>query len=164
MINKRRYPGSKKETILKEKRRFIRHPISYPLEYKVASDRISERSSTINMSEGGLLFVSKEPVDPGKVIILKIPFQDKLFKVHAKVIRVEKDLENPKIYDIGVSFYRHTDAFKVKLVEQLYLIDEYRSLRSIQLDREISMGEASEEWVKRYSKRFDRLFFGSPSK
>jgi len=149
---------------LQERRRFIRHPIYYPLEFSIASDKVSERSKTIDMSEGGLLFVSRQFIEPGKVIVLKLPFQDKLFKVRAKVVRIEKDEESRKLYNVGVSFYQHSDAFKVKLVEQMYLIDEYRSLRSMQLDREISMQEASADWINLYSERFDRLFWGFASK
>ena len=70
-----------------------------------------------------------------------------------------KDIENKDLFNVGVSFYRYSDAFKVKLVEQLYLIDEYRMLRSLQLGHELSMQKASEEWIKRYSKRFARLYW-----
>jgi hypothetical protein len=71
---------------------------------------------------------------------------------------VTKD-EEARLYNIGVSFYRFSDAFKVKLIEQIYLIDEYRILRSVQLGHDISLKEASEEWIKRYSKRFARLYW-----
>ena len=146
---------------MKERRQFVRHPICYPLEFEYAPKKIRERSHSVNISEGGLLFLSKHLVRCGKIIILKIPIQNKLFKVKARVMHIRPDAENPKLYDIGVSFYRYSDAFKVKLIEQIYLIDEYRALRSVQLNREVSFKEASEEWIKRYSKKFDRLFWGN---
>jgi len=105
------------------------------------------------------LFSSKNPLKLGSLIILKMPLQDKVFRVKAKVIHSTKDRNNPNFFNIGVSFYRYSDAFKVKLVEQLYLIDEYRILRSLQLGYEITMEKASEEWVRRYSKRFARLYW-----
>ncbi len=74
-------------------------------------------------------------------------------------MHVDKDNEDPKMYNVGVAFYRYSDAFKVKLIEQIYLIDEYRSLRSVQLGRNISFDEASREWIKRYSKRFSELYW-----
>lgn len=142
-----------------ERRRFIRHPICYPLEFEYASSKIRERSETINVSKGGLLFTSKHKLRTGRVIILKIPLKDKIFKIKAKVVHVTLDEENPKLFDVGVSFYRFADAFKVKLIEQIYLIDEYRSLRAVQLGREVTFRDASEEWIRRYSKRFAKLYW-----
>lgn len=141
-----------------ERRRFIRHPICYPLEFEYAA-QIKERTETVNVSKGGLLFTSKHKLQQGRVIILKIPLKAKMFKIKAKVVHVSPDEENPKLFDVGVSFYRFADAFKVKLIEQIYLIDEYRALRSVQLGKEISFRDASEEWVRRYSKRFAKLYW-----
>ena len=143
----------------KEKRRYIRHPICYPLEFEHATKKIMERTKTLNVSEGGLLFLSKHSLRRNELIILKMPLQNKVFKVKAKVVHATRDEDNPNLFNIGVSFYRYSDAFKVKLIEQLYLIDEYRILRSLQLGHELSMEKASEEWIKRYSKRFARLYW-----
>jgi len=148
----------------KEKRRFVRHPVSYPLEVEYAPKKTNERSQTLNISKGGLLFLSKRNLRPGKIVVLKLPLQDKLFKIKAKVEHTSKDKESPDLYRIGVSFYRYADAFKVKLIEQIYLIDEYRAIRSIESSRDLSFKEASDEWIKRYSKRFDRMFWGKRRK
>jgi len=110
------------------------------------------------VSEGGLLFLAKHGLEPGDIIILRLPIQNKVFKVKARVVHVTRD-EESSLYNIGVAFYRYSDAFKVKLIEQIYLIDEYRILRSIQVGRDISLKEASEEWIRRYSKRFARLYW-----
>lgn len=144
---------------IKERRRFIRHPICYPLEFEHAPKKIRERTKTLNVSEGGLLFLSRHTLKKNEIIILKMPLQDKVFRVKAKVMHSTKDSENKDLFNVGVSFYRYSDAFKVKLVEQIYLIDEYRMLRSLQLGHELSMQKASEEWIKRYSKRFARLYW-----
>ena len=143
---------------LKEKRRFIRHPICYPLEFEHVRQKINQKTKTLNVSEGGLLFLSKYILHKGDVIVLKLVLQNKLFKVKAKVMHVNRD-EDTRLYNVGVSFYRYSDAFKVKLVEQIYLIDEYRILRSVQAGRDIPLKEASLEWIKRYSKRFARLYW-----
>lgn len=150
---------------LMERRKFIRHPLNFPLEYRVIHGKGEAktssraiRSRTINISKGGLLFFAKKPVKESALVNIKMPFQDKIFSVNAKVVHCAKSLDS-KLYNIGVSFYRFTDAFKTKLVEQLYLISEYRDLRSIQLGREMSLEEASKEWIKRYSERFRRLYW-----
>jgi hypothetical protein len=144
---------------IKERRHFIRHPICYPLEYEYAPQKTAERTKTVNVSKGGLLFLSKHHLKTGKVIILRLPIKEKVISVRARVMHVEHDEEDLKLWNVGVAFYRYSDAFKVKLVEQIYLIDEYRSLRSVQLGRDISFEEASREWIKRYSKKFSQLYW-----
>ncbi len=150
---------------LSERRHFIRHPIAFPLEYTVikvngVGDGVGEvgRSKTINMSQGGLLFSTKHSVSENALILIKMPFRDKLFSVRARVTHCEKS-KDTKLYNIGVCFFRFSDAFKVKLIEQMYLISEYRDLRSMQLGKEVSLEEASREWIKRYSERFKRLYW-----
>jgi hypothetical protein len=112
------------------------------------------------MSEGGLLFLSKYRAHSGEAIFLRIPIQNILHRVKAVVKHVQKDKENPGFYTIGVSFCEHSEAFKVKLVEQMHAIDAYRSARSFQLGRDVGIAEASEDWVKNYADQFDKLFWG----
>jgi c-di-GMP-binding flagellar brake protein YcgR len=146
-----------------ERRRFIRHPLCFPLTYKIIEKKNhpaakETQTQSVNISMGGLLFLTKKPVDTNMTIAIKMPFQDKIFNVKAKVIHCDKS-EETKLYNVGVSFYRLSDAFKVKLIEQLYLISEFRDLWSVQLGREVTLEEASREWIKRYSKRFKRLYW-----
>jgi c-di-GMP-binding flagellar brake protein YcgR len=142
----------------RERRRFIRHLLVNPLEFKVSEETEPERTETIDVSEGGLLFTSKTKVPPGTVIQIQMPLYEKVFKVKAKVVHSRKDTDSG-LYRIGVAFLSYSDAFKVKLIEQIYLIEEYRVLRSLQLGREISLKEASKEWIKRYSERFEKLYW-----
>ncbi len=153
---------------LLERRRYIRHPLSLPLEFRVmkkdSANRYTgagmrgERTAAINVSQGGLLFSSKKQVKSNSRILIKMPFQDKVFNVRARVVHCDKSLDT-KLFHVGVCFERLSDAFKVKLIEQIYLICEYRDLRSIQLGRDVSLEEASREWIKRYSDRFRRLYW-----
>jgi c-di-GMP-binding flagellar brake protein YcgR len=144
-----------------ERRRFIRHSLCFPLTYKMIEKKVAgkeAKSSSVNISMGGLLFLASKPVAIGSTISVKMPFQDKMFSVKAKVIHCDRDL-GTKLFNVGVSFYRLSDAFKVKLIEQLYLISEFRDLWSVQLGRDVTLEEASREWIKRYSKRFKRLYW-----
>ena len=154
---------NKKSLPVSERRRFIRHPLCFPLTYEVvdhtpAKSAGEKKSTTINISMGGILFASKKSVKSGSVILLKMPFQNKVFNVRAKVVHCDKSSET-NLYNIGASFHRLSAAYKVKLIEQLYLISEFRDLRSIQLGRDISLEKASQEWIKRYSARFKRLYW-----
>ena len=158
-----KWKNKPREVAVEEKRRFIRHPLCFPLSYKVVDqgakgDDKGARTNTINISMGGLLFAAKRPVDPGSTIIVKMPFENKIFNIRAKVVRCDKNPET-NLNHIGVRFYRTNDAFKVKLIEQIYLISEYRDLKSMQLGRQVSLEEASREWIKRYSERFKRMYW-----
>jgi len=141
-----------------DKRRYIRHLLVNPLEFQMSEDAEFERTETVNVSEGGLLFMSKSYVAPGSFIKLQMPLYDKTFKIKARVVHSAKD-KATDLYKVGVAFVSYADAFKVKLIEQIYLIEEYLVLRSLQLGREISLKEASKEWIKRYSERFEKLYW-----
>ncbi len=141
-----------------DRRRFLRHLLVSPLEFKITEKGKTEKTKTVNVSEGGLMFTSREKVEDGTKITLSMPLYDKVFKVKAEVVHTEKS-ESKGLYNIGVAFLNYTDAFKVKLIEQIYLIEEYRGLRSLQLGKELTLQEASEEWIKRYSERFRKLYW-----
>ena len=59
-----------------EKRKFIRHLLVSPLEYKVESDDKAKMSETIDISEGGLLFMAKESVSSGTKIDIHMPLYE----------------------------------------------------------------------------------------
>ncbi|MBF0252234.1 MAG: PilZ domain-containing protein [Candidatus Omnitrophica bacterium] len=141
-----------------DRRKYIRHLLVSPLEYKVEDEIPFSKTHTVDMGEGGLLFTAKNDVPIGSQIEIKMPLYEKVFNIKAKVVHTAKDPED-QLFKIGVSFSSYSDAFKVKLIEQIYLIEEYRVLRSLQLGRDISLQEASEEWIKRYSERFKKLYW-----
>lgn len=157
---------------ISERRKFIRHPLCFPLSYKVVEtpsivknkktftkkEGREKPASTINISMGGLLFAAKRPVKLDSVIIIKMPFQDKVFNVRAKVAHCDRNVET-KLYNIGAIFQRLSASYKVKLVEQLYLISEFRDLKCIELGKDVSLEKASKEWIERYSARFKRLYW-----
>ena len=146
-----------------ECRNFIRHPMCLPLSYRVIEktpkkDQNGTRSQTINVSLGGLLFPSKHPVDVQSRIEIKMPFEGKVFNVRALVVRCTRNLET-SAYDVAVSFLKIQEAFKVKMIEQIYLIAGYRDMLSLESGEEISLEEASRKWIERYSERFKRLYW-----
>lgn len=146
-----------------ENRKFIRHPLCMPLAYKVLGasqkdEKEAEHAQTLNVSLGGLLFSSKNRIKAGVRIVINMPFEDKMFKVKALVVRCTKNAETG-LFDVAVSFQRIQEAFKVKMIEQIYLISEFRDLLSLQTGKHVSLEEASKKWIKRYSARFKRLYW-----
>ncbi|MBF0216531.1 MAG: PilZ domain-containing protein [Candidatus Omnitrophica bacterium] len=143
---------------MSEKRRFIRHLLVSPLEYQIEDGPEFTKTQTLDISEGGLLFMAKDDVEIEKRININMPLYERTFHIKAKVVHTAKDPETG-LFKIGVAFLTYSDAFKVKLIEQIYLIEEYRVLRSLQLGRDMSLSEASQEWIKRYSERFKKLYW-----
>jgi len=141
-----------------ERRRFIRHLLVNPLEFQVTGESEVQKTKTVDVSEGGLLFMSKTEVKPGTDIKINMPLYDKVFKISARVVHAVKD-PSTELFNIGVMFINYADAFKVKLIEQIYLIEEYRVLRSLQLGKDMTIQEASKEWISRYSERFQKLYW-----
>lgn len=130
-----------------------------PLTYRILRTKNKEsRTTTVNISRGGLLFSAKRPVSLNSKIIIHMPFLEKSFNIKARVVHCAQSPET-HFYNIGVCFDKFRDAFKVKLIEQMYLILEYRDLKSIQIGKEISLQVASREWIKLYSERFKRLYW-----
>ncbi|MDD5120157.1 MAG: PilZ domain-containing protein, partial [Candidatus Omnitrophica bacterium] len=131
-----------KNNCIIERRRFIRHPISLPLKYKVikqgaSAGSVNLEAETKNISIGGLSFPAKRPVKADSMIAISMPFEDKVFNIKAKVVRCENNPET-KLYDIAVNFFRLHEAFKVKMIEQIYLIAEYRDLLTLETGKEVS--------------------------
>ena len=150
---------SKKNEPFEEKRKFIRHPVCIPLEFqRIKEGKRKLKAETVNLSLGGLLFLSRSKIAVGTEIIVSLPFRDKVFHIHGRVMRCETE-GHSKLYSVGIEFLRVSDAFKVKLVEQLHLIDEYRCLRCIQLNRDVTLKEASQEWIRKYSEQFRKLYW-----
>lgn len=142
----------------KENRRYLRHLLVNPLKFKVEESENFEETETVNVSEGGLLFTSRKDVSVGELIQLYMPLYKNVYKIKAKVVHTSKDPDTG-LFHVGVAFTNYSDAFKVKLIEQIYLIEEYRVLRSLQTGKEYTLQEASQEWIKRYSERFEKLYW-----
>ena len=92
------------------------------------------------------------------LLVIKMPFQDKIFTVEAKVVHCTKKLKE-NLFSIGVCFQRFDEAFKVRLIEQIYLISEYRDLQSTKRGKDVSFQDASREWIRRYSKKFQEIYW-----
>jgi len=148
-----------------ERRESVRHLINIPFKYQVQvagrasqKKKIKGESHTLNLSRGGFLFAAQEPIPEHSVLKVKIPFQTRTYQVHVKVMHCKQDRKE-NAYLIGVEFQDVSDAFRMRLIEQMYLITEYWQLRKRQLGRDISLPEASREWVRRYSQKFQKLYW-----
>jgi c-di-GMP-binding flagellar brake protein YcgR len=133
------------------RRRFIRHPVSIPL--KVCQASTEHETSSLNISQGGLLFSHPETIAEGEELEIAIPSlrsgEPVLFRT--RVVRCEYN-ETTGMHDIGVAFYGEEDALRVRMLEQVLLIEAFRKLFAIP-----DFNQAATEWIKKYSDRFPEI-------
>ena len=105
-----------------EKRAFKRIDNRLKVKYETveSNSSIPLTTYTKNVSSGGFLFRSNNPVKFGSVIRLKFFLENlnEFISAEAKVVRVEEIVEN-KIYDIGIEFVNVPDSDIDKLIKYL---------------------------------------------
>ena len=57
-------------------------------------------------------------------------------------------------YEIGVRFCDTRNAFRIRILEQLCHIENYRQERQKSEGRNLSREEAAQEWISRYAYNF----------
>ncbi len=133
-----------------KKRLFIRHPTNIPIELcRVAQSVMTKQLSNICLC--GLAFKSNINWALGTIITIRIPLVDPTFETSGRVVRCQK---NTSDFEIGVEFLSTNDAFKVRMIEQLCQIEEYRKKEQ---ERALTIEEAAIEWISRNAADFPAL-------
>jgi hypothetical protein len=132
-------------------RRFIRHPVEVPIEIEVARARDWRQERLRNVGAGGLCFHAKDPLDSATRVRIRIPAVDPSFEVEGWVVWC-----NPadRGFDIGVEVSQGADDYRLRMVEQLSHIENYRRLVEKRDGRRISAEQAAREWITRYADEF----------
>ncbi|OGW85380.1 MAG: hypothetical protein A3C35_00885 [Omnitrophica bacterium RIFCSPHIGHO2_02_FULL_46_11] len=151
--------------IWQEKRTIPRHAIELPVKYRVLSKSKEEKSrpledqvyKTKNISESGILFLSSEYFKIGTLLELTLPLRDKVFTMEGRVVHSSQDSAT-RLFRTGIYFPSASSVFKVKLIDQIHQIDEYRRSISIKESRPISEEEAAHLWIKEHSVEFAEFY------
>ncbi|HET7229480.1 MAG TPA: PilZ domain-containing protein [Longimicrobium sp.] len=133
------------------RRSFIRHTAGVPLAVRRVDGSAARTRQSVNVSEGGLSFVSEDEIPIGSVIEIRIDDVDPPFEATARVMWASPEDE---CWCIGVQFLEAADAFRVRMVEQVCAIERYR--REVEADegRALTPAEAAHEWIGKYAGRF----------
>jgi hypothetical protein len=137
-------------------RRHIRHvtgiPIEVSLEYhhnlQAAEDTIS------NVSLGGLCFVADDRLDIDEAIQVRFPLLDKETLIDGKVVWCNK---TTKGYEVGLEFDDPAEVERLKMIEQIRQIENFRSDMEQQDGRKLSSEQAAREWINKYAGEFSAL-------
>ncbi len=133
------------------KRIYLRHPLDIPIEIQMDRVAATEEEYLIDIGAGGLCFRSTIPLERGKHILIKIPLIRPVFEAEGEVIWSRKKHNH---YDVGIRFVQNIDAFRIRMVEQVCHIQQYKEDVYEKEGRFLSGTEAALEWIDKYAARF----------
>lgn len=142
---------AERNTRINPHREFLRHTAGVPIAVRAVAGRAPLSTEAVNVSVGGLAFVSDEALEPGTVIELRIDEVDPPFEAHAQVMWILPEGER---FCVGVKFLDAADAFRVRMVEQVCSIERYRREVREAEGRELTREDAATEWIGRFAGRF----------
>jgi hypothetical protein len=135
------------------RRRFARHEADIPIDVKLGDLVPDTKEYLNNISLGGLSFKSNVPLKKDTSLRIKVPLTRPVFETTAKVVWCRK---NGDIYDIGAEFLGPKDPFKIRMVEQICDIEEYKKEALALEGRTLTGEQAAIEWIARFADKFPK--------
>ncbi|CAN5691845.1 hypothetical protein BH23GEM10_BH23GEM10_09130 [soil metagenome] len=132
-------------------RRFIRHTLDVPLEVQRDGVGPTITQQGVNVSSGGLAFLYDACPVNGDIVRIRIPTVEPPFEARARVVWCRPEDGR---FLVGVEFQDSADAFRVRMVEQVCAVEQYREKVLKEEGRRLSSQEAAAEWIGRYAGRF----------
>ena len=136
-----------------EKRKYLRHILDIPIEIQMDEVAVSEEDYMLDISAGGLSFKSKIELKKGKKIHIKIPLIKPVFEAEGEVVWVRKNNDH---YDIGIRFTQNIDIFRMRMVEQVCHIEQYKEDVKAKEGRILTGTQAALEWIQKYASKFPK--------
>ena len=133
-------------------RNYIRHPTSIPIQVS-SCDHGAAQARAHNLSSGCLCFLTQLPVKVGAMVDLLIPYVTPDY--HGEGVIVWRRSRDRDGYEVGVRFASDDEYFRVRMVEQVCQIEEYRQ-KLASTGRDLTSEEAALEWINRYAADFDQ--------
>lgn len=132
-------------------RRYLRHPIEMPVELVLRKQGFIPRQRLFNISLGGVACNSDRAFRRGTAIEMRVPVFGQGARCPGLVAWCKKHEQH---YLIGIAFVDHDTVFKVRMIEQVCLIEQYRR----QLEQESGCPQdfeaAAQAWIKQYANGF----------
>jgi PilZ domain len=134
-----------------EMRKYIRHPLTIPIEYQIGQENFEFKDEIWNISVGGICFSSKSVLSPETILLIRIPSVDPDFSGLGRVIWC---LEKNDGIDVGIEFIDENDAYRIRLIEQICYIKSYQDETLKKEGRQLTDEEATLEWTRKFSGKF----------
>jgi c-di-GMP-binding flagellar brake protein YcgR len=139
------------ETTRETRRRFIRHTADVPIEVRTVAGRPPHTRTGVNVSVGGLSFLSEDELEIGTVVDIRIDSVQPPFEARGRVVWARREEDGCRV---GVQFLDENDAFRARMVEQVCAIEQYRRQIAEKEGRDLTREAAAREWIERYGNRF----------
>lgn len=133
------------------RREFLRHTVDVPLEVERIGESESLTEQGVNVSHGGLAFLSTGCPEVGDILRIRIPTVKPPFEGRARVAWCRP--ESGKFL-VGVQFLDSGVAYQSRMVQQVCSIEKYRKDVEEREGRVLTAQDAAAEWIERYAGRF----------
>lgn len=133
------------------RREFPRHAVQVPLELDRVAGSAPLMEQGVNVSFGGLAFLSNSCPQIGAILRLRIPMVQPAFEANARVAWCTPEAGK---FLVGVAFLDSSAAFKSRMVQQVCSIENYRQEVQQREGRTLTTQEAASEWISKYAERF----------
>ncbi|MFW5969298.1 MAG: PilZ domain-containing protein [Halofilum sp. (in: g-proteobacteria)] len=133
----------------RDRRAFIRHPTDIPIEIEALPGESPSRIADV--SYGGLAFLTERPQTIGTLLHIRIPGTETCLDARAIVTWCQPEEDG---YRVGVRFEKPEDAYRSRVLEQIFAIERFREELARAEGREIPRDEAAREWIRRHASRF----------
>lgn len=138
-----------------EKRRFIRHPLCYPIKTKIfnseGKDEYFARESD-DIGAGGLLFRYDRKIPEKSDVEINLEVEGRRFLLDGRVVRCEG--YDGGQYRIAVAFNKPDELLKVRMMEQVVRIEVIKNRIEKRFGVKLDFATLAKEWIKRYSRIF----------
>ena len=133
-----------------QSRGFIRHPTDIPIRWSLGDIVPPGGEHLRNISEGGLAFISHHNITVGASIDINIPVGRPDVSVKGEVVWCSPTDDG--CFEIGVRFIDVGQRFKMRMVEQVCHIEQYKKEMFENEGRVLTSEQAAMEWIKRFAK------------
>jgi Tfp pilus assembly protein PilZ len=135
-------------------REYIRHPSDIPIKYSVQGSDLGFSTNLNNISNGGLCFRSTDIIGINTFIIINFPIINPEANFQGIVVWCQPVNE---LFDVGVKFMDQESAFRIRLIEQVCHIENYRRNVLLHEGRNLTGDQAALEWIEKFASDFPSI-------
>ncbi len=128
----------------------IYHPKQVPVEIREVKVRRAVQCESV----GELAVQHSGKISVGSQVLLSLYLAESEVSLHGRVIWLVGSAGN---YLIGITFNGRREAYRMRMIEQLYHIQTYQQAVARQAGRLLTDEEAAREWIMRFSKDFPEV-------
>jgi len=137
----------------------IRHPVDIPLEVKaIAVGGIPceawQQDAVVSNGCGELAFHFPMMIAVGALLSVRVPSVNAQTELHGRVIWLAQSVHG---FVIGMSFQTEAEAFRMRMIEQLCHIEDYRQQVFETEGRDLNQEQAASEWIDHHAAAFPPL-------